>query len=681
VLLWAAEAELAASNYARAAELAETALQRDPQLADAHLVQGQAQIGLGDLPRAVTALGSYPNDGRLAAYAAYRQADAFAAAGDGAAARAAWARAMERGLNTMWRVVAARRIAKSHLADGEAAFAASWLDRAATDAEELERRRAPIWYDGELVERSRETRAAAILLELGEAHRDAGNSGAQIATYASLVTNYPTASEAGTALDRLTWLDAEDVVPAVDRGRVLYQIDRNREAMATLAGALAGPLTPEDTIRAEYYAALARRDAGEPVAALADLRVLAAFYPSSPFARQALVQAARIAETHASRAEAIAAHLAVAESHPASAEAGEALLRAASLQHRSGQTGAARATWTVAGHEHPDARIRTRALYSVGRGLLGLGDADGGTVALREAADLAPFIYEGARAGDLAHGGIGAEPFARLRTGRLAAPDAGDVGHCDAWIRSWSSQAEVSPAMQSRLARIRGLQNVGMSGPAQAEALDAAAEAADRPLDLHALARTLADEGLYGPSIHSGLRLAAASPEGAGAVASVSCVGRLVYPLAFADLVQAQADRYGFDPYLFLALLRQESWFNARARSSADARGVSQVIPPTAAGIARDLRRVGFNVEDLYRPHESIAFGARYFSQQIDALAGRPLLALAAYNGGAGNVLRWAGQDRRVDPDAFVEAITFTETRNYVRSIQEIYAYYRHLYP
>jgi hypothetical protein len=262
VLLWAAEAELAASNYARAAELAETALQRDPQLADAHLVQGQAQIGLGDLPRAVTALGSYPNDGRLAAYAAYRQADAFAAAGDGAAARAAWARAMERGLNTMWRVVSARRIAKSHLADGEAAFAASWLDRAAADAEELERRRAPIWFDGELVERSRETRAAAILLELGEAHRDAGNSSAQIATYASLVTSYPTASEAGTALERLIWLDAEDVVPAVDRGRVLYQIDRNREAMATLAGALAGPLTPEDTIRAEYYAALARRDAG-----------------------------------------------------------------------------------------------------------------------------------------------------------------------------------------------------------------------------------------------------------------------------------------------------------------------------------------------------------------------------------------------------------------------------------
>jgi soluble lytic murein transglycosylase len=681
LLLKAAEAELAAGNYPRAIELAAQARDRNPGLVDALLVEGQALIALGSLTEAAGVLGTYPGDGALAAYAAFRQADALAAADDGAGARVAWARAFERGLNTMWRVAAARRIAKSLLADGDAASAASWLTRAAADAEELERRRAPIWYDGELVERSREVRAAAIVLKLGEAYRDAGNSSSQIATYASLVTNYPTTSEAGTALDRLIWLDADDAVPAVDRGRVLYQMDRNREAMATLASAQAGPLSPEDTIRAEYHAALARRDAGEPLGALADLRALAAFYPSSPFARQALIEAARIAETHATRAETIAAQLAIAESYPASAEAGEALLRAASLQLRSRQTAAARSTLTVAADEHPDPRIRARALYRLGRTLLEIGDADAGVAALRQAATLAPLIYEGIRANDLAHGGAGAEPFARLRASRLAPPDGGDAARCESWIRSWSGQAAVSPTMQARLARITRLQMVGLAGPAQAEALDAAAEAADRPLDLHLLAWRLADEGLFAPSIHAALRLAAASPERDGAVASVACVGRLVYPLAFADLVQAQADRYGFDPYLFLALLRQESWFNPRARSSADARGLSQVIPPTAAGIARELRRVGFQADDLYRPHESIVFGARYFSQQIDALAGRPLLALAAYNGGAGNALRWAGQDRRVDPDAFVDAISFNETRTYVRSIHEIYAYYRHLYP
>jgi soluble lytic murein transglycosylase len=680
-LLGAAEAELAASNFSRAEELAELALNRDPGLADALLVQGQALIETGNLAQATIVLGAYPPQGKLAAYAAYRQADAFAAAGDGMAARAALERAVELGLNAMWRVVAARRIAKSYLADGEATSAASWLARAVAAAEEIERRRAPIWFDGELVERSREVRAAPILLELGEAHRDAGNPSTQIATYASLVTDYPSTSEAGTALDRLIFLEAEAAVSAVDRGRVLYQIDRNREALATLAAALAGPLSPDDTIRAEYYAALARRDAGEPITALADLRVLAASYPSSPFARQALVQAARIAETHASRAEAIAAHLEIAESYPATTEAGEALLRLANLQVRSGQGAAARATLAVAGQEHPDARIRTRALYPLGRRLLDLGDTEAGTTALREGARLTPLSFEGVRSSDLAHGGVGAEPFARLRTSRLAPTDGGDAARCVAWIRSWSSQVEVSVGMLSRLARISGLQAVGMSGPAQAEALDAAADAADRPLDLHALARMLASEGLYGPSIHAALRLAAASPERDGAVASVACVGRLVYPLAFAELVQAQADRYGFDPYLFLALLRQESWFSPRARSSADARGLSQVIPSTAAGIARDLRRVGFKTDDLYRPYECIAFGARYFSQQIDALGGRPLLALAAYNAGAGNALRWAGQDRRVDPDDFVEAISFTETRTYVRSIHEIYAHYRHLYP
>jgi soluble lytic murein transglycosylase len=290
-------------------------------------------------------------------------------------------------------------------------------------------------------------------------------------------------------------------------------------------------------------------------------------------------------------------------------------------------------------------------------------------------------IYEGVRALEIANAGVGAEPFARQRTSRLSDAGADDASQCDAWIRAWTAQSEVSSTVRARIDRISGLHAVGLSSAAQAEALDAAAEAADRPLDLHLLARSLAKEGFYAPSIHTALRLASASPDREGAIAGTGCVGRLVYPLAYGDLVQSEADRYGLDPYLFLALLRQESWFNPRAHSSADARGLSQVIPSTATGIARDLRRSGFTQDDLYRPHESIAFGARYFSQQIDFLGGRPLLALAAYNGGGGNALRWAGQNRQVDPDEFVDAISFTETRNYVRSITEIYAHYRHLYP
>lgn len=682
LLLAAAEAKLAGGDARGAAELAERALERDPRVVDALLVEGQALSALGELERAAAAFRSYPREGPLAAYAAFGEAEALAALGDRVGARMVWASAIDLGLNTLWRAAAARRIARSALADGEPAVAVRWLARAVADAEELERRRSPIWYDGELVERSREVRAAGLLLELGDAYGEAGDLASQIATFVSIVSSYSAAPEAGAALDRLAALAAADAAPPVDRGVVFYQLDRNREALEVLGSALAGPLPSEEAIRAKYYRALARRDAGEPLAAMEELRQLAERHPASSFARQALMQRARLAETHGSRAQAIAAYLAIADAFPVSDEAGDALLRAGHLQLRDGRAAEARATWRRLGQEHPNPKARARGLYWLGRGLLGLGETAEGTAALEEAARLAPFSYEGIRARDLADGGLGAEPFARPRAARLPDPHRGDDAmQCGSWVRSWSGQTEVSAAVLARLERIVRLEAVGLLGPAQAEALDAAAEAADRPLDLHLLARALGQDGLYGPSIHAALRLAAASPEGTTAVTSVGCLGRLVYPLAFADLVQAQADRYGFDPFLFLALLRQESWFSPRAHSTADARGLSQIIPTTAAGIARELQRMRFELDDLYRPYESIAFGARYFGQLIDGLGGRPLLALAAYNGGSGNVLRWAAGDRRVDPDDFVEAIRFTETRSYVRSILEIDAHYRHLYP
>jgi len=676
--LAAAEAELAARNYSRAYELATIALERDSTSVDALVVQGQALIELGEIPRAVAALRSYPAEAPLAGYAQLRVGDALAGAGDAGGARAAWAVGIDRGVNLMWRVAAARRIAKSHLAEGDASAAVRWLTQALQGADEIDQRRAPIWFDGELVERSREVRTAAILLELGETYRDAGDTVNQIATYTSLVSNYPTVGEAATALERLELIDAETSVPAVDRGRVLYQVDRNTDAMATLAAALAGPLTAEDTIRAHYYTALARRDAGEPLAAMEDLRWLARTYPASEFARQALSQAATIAQRYAGTAEAIVAHLAVADAYPASAESADSLLRAGVLQSQSGQAAEARATWAKLGRGHPDAKARGRGLFALGRNLLGAGDTAGGVAALREAATFAPFTFEGARARDLAEGGLGAEPYLRLRASRLATTHPTDGVDCEGWIGTWAGQTDQSAETRNRLALIARLQAVGLLGPAQAEAFGAAAEARERPLDLHLIARSLADNGMYAASIATANRLAAASPD---RDAATGCLGRLLYPLAYADLVQAQADRYGTDPYLLLSLLRQESWFNPRAHSGADARGMSQVIPSTAAEIARQLQRVGFDPDNLFRPYESIAFGARYLNGQIEGMAGRPLLALAAYNAGSGNALRWAGQDRQVDPDDFVESITFQETRTYVRSIYEIYAHYRDLYP
>src|SRR5439155_5900032 len=139
---------------------------------------------------------------------------------------------------------------------------------------------------------------------------------------------------------------------------------------------------------------------------------------------------------------------------------------------------------------------------------------------------------------------------------------------------------------------------VGLAGPAMAEALDAGTDLADRPAALHALARELNRQGLFAVSIHGANRLAAASPARATDDAP-RCLRRLAYPLAFEDLVRTYAPQNGLDPYVLLALLRQESWFDPRAQSGASAYGLGQITTQTASEIARGLGRPGVSPEDL----------------------------------------------------------------------------------
>jgi soluble lytic murein transglycosylase len=155
---------------------------------------------------------------------------------------------------------------------------------------------------------------------------------------------------------------------------------------------------------------------------------------------------------------------------------------------------------------------------------------------------------------------------------------------------------------------------------------------------------------------------------------------KILYPAPFPDLVVQQAREQGVDPLLLCALMKQESLFNPRATSSASAKGLTQVIPSTGQEIARNLGLPQFETDDLYRPVVSIRFGAFYLARQLAFLAGNPLFALAAYNGGPGNALRWMGNDRQADQDLFVETIDYEETALYVRVVMENYGYYRLLY-
>ena len=134
---------------------------------------------------------------------------------------------------------------------------------------------------------------------------------------------------------------------------------------------------------------------------------------------------------------------------------------------------------------------------------------------------------------------------------------------------------------------------------------------------------------------------------------------------------------------LVLALIRQESRFDRKARSVAGALGLMQLMPGTARGLARRMGLRGSRARLTAEPAHNVALGSRYLGDQIARQGGSYLLALAAYNAGPRNVGRWiaANGDPRHDPDVdivdWIEMIPLRETRNYVQRVLEGMQAYR----
>ena len=129
------------------------------------------------------------------------------------------------------------------------------------------------------------------------------------------------------------------------------------------------------------------------------------------------------------------------------------------------------------------------------------------------------------------------------------------------------------------------------------------------------------------------------------------------------------------------SISRQESNFDPRARSSVGARGMMQLMPPTAAGVARKLGE-SHSVDRLFEPDYNMRLGSVYLGDMINRFSGSYIMAAAAYNAGPGRPPQWTalcGDPRgaSTDPLDFIECIPFSETRNYVMRTLETTMVYR----
>ncbi len=159
-----------------------------------------------------------------------------------------------------------------------------------------------------------------------------------------------------------------------------------------------------------------------------------------------------------------------------------------------------------------------------------------------------------------------------------------------------------------------------------------------------------------------------------------SRVLRVIFPWPLRSLIEREAAEHEIDPYLLAALIRQESNFRPAVTSRAGARGLMQLMPSTAADLAR-RRGVEWDSQYLTSAAANLHVGAAHLAALLRVYDGAVIPALAAYNAGGRPVARWLRYPEAADPVRFVERIPYVETRGYLRAVLRNWSLYRSLYP
>ena len=403
----------------------------------------------------------------------------------------------------------------------------------------------------------------------------------------------------------------------------------------------------------------------------------------------ALLEAARVAERDGDCRIAATEYLDLARLYPAAAEAGEALLRGGVCQYRLGQIASALESWQRLLDGYPTNTYAHAGRFWAGKAALELGNGEQ-AVSLwqplqREATD----SYYTARAEEMAAAaGLAEAGSLAVQAARPAADDDGTQEAAERWLASWAAPGVADPASlrllpailaaDPQLHRGEAYLRAGMRAEAIRELDEVRERYRDDPLAMYALAQRFQELRLFRHATLAGIRVGALSPN--GLFGAPLYIQRLAYPIPYADIVEAEAAAQGVDPLLIYALIRQESFFEQGARSSAAAQGLTQVIPSTAEWIANAMGWPNFQPSDIYKPYLNVKFGTYYLKAALDMFGGNPYPALVGYNAGPGNARFWLDEAATDDDDLYVEEISLAEPKLYVRRVLAHYANYVRLY-
>ena len=458
------------------------------------------------------------------------------------------------------------------------------------------------------------------------------------------------------------------------RGIAASNAKRTADAIAALSSV---PSSAGET-RAEalYYLAQTYANSRQWEMARGSIEELRRAFPQSSFAPRALVLAGQIARDAKNASEASLFFRAAVNSYPGRAEVAQAQFEIAWLAHegKNYQESSRLLTEHLALYADKNTDNRGRAGYWAARDSERAGK-------LAEASAL----YEAMQ------GRYGANWYGHLSKQRLDtmarngnvpradfAPDS-TVGRAISNLQTVTVAEELAGAAENeRITKADQLNNVGLDDWALEELNVASQAAPASPRVNLALARIYRsrEENLraFNTLKKSYPDYAQMKPE-----EMTRDEWDVFYPLAYWDIITQEARARRLDPHQVAGLIRQESVFDPRARSSAKAYGLMQLLVSTGAlvarkyGIDRDITE-----QALYEPRLNIQLGTGYMRDQFDKY-GRIEYVAAAYNAGPGRVVQWR-QTLPLEMDEWAEAIPFKETRGYVQGVVRNQLQYERLY-
>ncbi len=227
------------------------------------------------------------------------------------------------------------------------------------------------------------------------------------------------------------------------------------------------------------------------------------------------------------------------------------------------------------------------------------------------------------------------------------------------------------PAGEDILGKAEALELLGLDHMAQRELLFAARFSEDPALHL-AMAQALMERGYLSEAQRMAVQTLAQEET------VPLTVWALAYPQPYREEVDKAAQEFDLDPLLIYAVMREESRYDPEALSSSYAQGLIQVIPSTAQWIGEKL---GVEVEpaEIFQPVLNLRLGAWYLRFVLDYFEGDLEYAVAAYNGGPGNVQAWREDPRVKDKADFLRWMGLAETREYVSKVLLTYRVYQWL--